>query len=147
MAIRAPRIDVVVEFFGPTDFFGPFVQQVAEEVLLGQPPGLPGVDWLDQALLQPLKNGQLTIDDVRPEILRRSPVYFADRLPDVQVHHGTADTTVPVGEGERLIEVMGALGRGPPEFEGYIYPGAGHDPLSMPLSIPRAVAFLARLNP
>ncbi|MHC4550151.1 MAG: alpha/beta hydrolase family protein [Planctomycetota bacterium] len=146
MAIREPSIDLVVEFFGPTDFFGPFVQQVVAEALRGNPRGLPGLAHLDQELIQPLKSGQLTIEDVRPEILRRSPVYFADRLPQVQVHHGTDDTVVPVGEAERLIAVMAALGRRAPEFEFYLYPGGGHDPLTLPGSIPRTVSFLDRLR-
>jgi len=103
MAERDPRIDVVVEFFGPTDFFGPFVQEVTREALLGTLRDLPGLAYLNNTLIQPLKNGDLTIDEVRLEMVRRSPVYFAELLPQLQVHHGTADNTVPVGEAERLI--------------------------------------------
>lgn len=145
MAIRDPRIDVVVEFFGPTDFFGPFVQEVVEEALLGMPRDLPGLAYLDSRFIQPLKNGELAIDDVRSELVRRSPVYYADRLPQLQVHHGTADAVVPVGEAERLIEVMSALGRGEPEFEAYLYSSGGHDPLTLQGSIGRTVDFLGRL--
>jgi dipeptidyl aminopeptidase/acylaminoacyl peptidase len=146
MAIRDPRIDLVVEFFGPTDFFGPFVQEVTEEALRGTPRDLPGLDYLDAELIQPLKSGAITEAELRLEMLRRSPVYFAERLPEVQVHHGTADDTVPVGEAERLIEVMRSLGRDAPEFEAYLYPGAGHDPLQMPASFPRTRQFLERLD-
>jgi len=145
MAIRDPRIDAVVEFFGPTDFFGPFVQEVVEDALEGTVRDLPGVDFLNQAFIQPLKEGETTIADVRLELLRRSPVYFADRLPDLQIHHGTSDTVVPVGEGERLIEVMLELGRGLPEFESYIYQGGTHNPIFLPGSVPRTQDFLRRL--
>ncbi len=145
MAVRDPRIDVVVEFFGPTDFFGPFVQDVVEEALQGSPRDLPGLAHLDSTFIQPLKRAEFTIADMRPELLRRSPVYFADRLPQLQVHHGTADDIVPVGEAERLIAVMQGLGRGAPDFEAYLYEGAGHDPLSMLASIPRTRSFLERL--
>ncbi len=147
MAERDPRIDLVVEFFGPTDFFGPFVQEVVEEALLGAPRDLPGLDFLNAEYIQPLKAGELTIADVRPEILRRSPVYFAGSLPQLQVHHGTADDTVPVGEAERLIEVMLGLGRDEPEFEAYLYEGGTHNPLSLNGSIERTRAFLGRLLP
>ncbi len=82
---------------------------------------------------------------MRPELVRRSPVYFADRLPDLQIHHGTADEVVPVGEAERLIEVMVALGRGEPDFESYLYPGGTHNPLTLSGSIPRSQSFLGRL--
>jgi dipeptidyl aminopeptidase/acylaminoacyl peptidase len=144
MAERDPRIDVVVEFFGPTDFFGPFVQDVVEEALLGSLRDLPGLEFLNDEFIQPLKNGELTIADVRPELIRRSPVYFAERLPQLQVHHGTADQTVPVGEAQRLIEVMQRQGRGEPEFEWYLYQGGGHDPL-LPGAIGRTREFLSRL--
>jgi dipeptidyl aminopeptidase/acylaminoacyl peptidase len=145
MAIRDPRIDLVIEFFGPTDFFGPFVQEVAEEALRGQPRNLPGVNHLNGTVIEPLKRGELTIADARPELLRRSPVYFARLLSQVQVHHGTADVVVPVGEATRLIEVMRALGRTAPAFESYIYVGGGHDPLSLPGSVERSLGFLRRL--
>jgi dipeptidyl aminopeptidase/acylaminoacyl peptidase len=82
---------------------------------------------------------------VRAELLRRSPVYFAHRLPDLQLHHGTADDVVPVGESERLAEVMLGLGRAEPGFEFFIYEEGVHDPLSLPGSLPRARAFLSRV--
>ena len=146
MAIRDARISVVVEFFGPTDFFGSFVQGIVEDALDGMPRDLPGVDYLNTRFIQPLAEGNVTIEEVRLELVRRSPVYYADRLPDVQVHHGTADGIVPVGEAERLIDVMEGLGRGVPAFESYIYQGGGHNPLLLPGSIERTVAFIGRLQ-
>lgn len=145
MAIRDPRIAGVVEYFGPADFFGPFVQQVVEEALMGRPRYLPGLTHLDARFIQPLQRGELTIDDVRSELVRRSAVYFASRIPQLQVHHGTADSVVPVGEAERLIQVMRDAGRGAPEFESYLYPGGRHDLLSLPGSTERTIAFLGRV--
>lgn len=146
MAVRDPRIDQVVEFFGPTDFFGPFVQDVVEEALRGTPRDLPGLNDLNAQFIQPLKRGDLTIADVRPQLVRRSPVYFVNRLPQVQLHHGTADSVVSVTQAERLIEVMQAAGRGAPGFEWYLYPGGGHDPFTLTGSIDRAAVFLQRLS-
>ncbi len=83
MAERDFRIDLVVEFSGPTDFFGPFVQEVTEEALRDTLGDLPGLEFLND------------------EYIRRSPICYADRLPQLQVHHGTADETVPLGEAER----------------------------------------------
>ncbi len=144
MAERDPQIDVVVEFFGPTDFFGPFVQDVVEEALGDSLRDLPALEFLNDEYIQPLKNGDLTIDEVRPELVRRSPVYFAERLPQLQVHHGTADDIVPVGEAERLVDVMVGLGRSAPEFEWYLYEGGVHSPL-LPGAIDRTRDFLGRL--
>lgn len=145
MAERDPRVDLVVEFFGPTDFFAPFVQEVLEETLLGEPRNLPGLAHLDTTVVQPLQRGELTIADVRPELVRRSGVLFADRLPQLQVHHGTADDIVPVEQAESLIETMQALGRSEPGFEFYLYEGGGHDPLTLLGSITRTQDFLGRL--
>jgi dipeptidyl aminopeptidase/acylaminoacyl peptidase len=145
MAERNPSIHLVVEFFGPTDFFGPFVQDVTEEALRGTLRDLPGLEFLNDEYIQPLKLGEKTIQEVRDQMVRRSPVYFANRLPQLQVHHGTADETVLVGEAERLIEVMVGLGRREPEFESYIYDGGGHHPLTLSGSIPRTQAFVSRL--
>ncbi|GAB4317946.1 MAG: hypothetical protein Kow0074_06860 [Candidatus Zixiibacteriota bacterium] len=145
MAIRDPRIDLVVEFFGPTDFFSPFTQDVVEDALTGELRDLPGLNDLNEQLIQPLKDGALSIDEVRSAMLRRSPVYFADRLPQLQLHHGTADAVVPVTEAERLIAVMTELGRGEPEFEPYLYTNGTHNPILLPGSIGRAESFIRRL--
>ena len=145
MAARDPRIDLVVEFFGPTDFFGTFVETVARDVFEGRPRDLPGLDYLTETVLEPLRDETITIAEARAQLVRRSAVYFADRLPDLQVHHGTFDTVVPVTQTERLIEVMEDLGRTEPSFEWHLYPGAGHDPLAMQGSFARTAAFLTRL--
>ncbi|MBI2072143.1 MAG: hypothetical protein HYT81_03725 [Gemmatimonadetes bacterium] len=105
---------------------------------------LPGLADLDARFIQPLKRGELTVQDVRPELIRRSPVYFVDRLPQVQVHHGTADSTVPVSQAVRLVEVMEQAGGRAPGFEYYLYEGGGHNPLSLFGSLDRTVAFLHR---
>jgi dipeptidyl aminopeptidase/acylaminoacyl peptidase len=141
MAIREPRIRAVASFFGPTDFFGPYVEGVVRAILEEQPPNLPGVTALDTQVLRGLQEGTQSIAWARLELMRRSPARFADRLPAVQVHHGTADQVVPVGEAERLVAAMQAIGRGPPTFEAHFYEGAGHSPLAMPVSIPRTSAF------
>ncbi|MSR84581.1 MAG: peptidase [Candidatus Latescibacteria bacterium] len=146
MAIRDSRLSRVVDFFGPTDLLDVFGQEVAAEALLGKGRLLPGLDYLNRTLLQPLKQGTLGIPEARLELIRRSPVYFADRLPAVQVHHGTADSLVPVSQAQRLIDAMQRLGRAAPEFQSYLYPGGGHDPLSLPGSLGRAQLFLAPLR-
>lgn len=146
MGIRDPRIRGVVSYFAPTDFFGPFVQDVVREVLAGSTPALPGVDALARDFIEPLREGVITTQDVRLELLRRSSARFAQRLPAVQIHHGTADDVVPVEEAQHLVSAMQALGRGPPEFQAYIYPGAGHSPLAMPQSVPRVRSFLEALR-
>ena len=147
MGIRDPRIDRVVEFFGLTDFFGSFVQDIVEDALRGSLRDLPGLAFLSEMYIQPLKRGELTIPEVRSELIRRSPVLFADRLPALQLHHGTMDTVVEVSQAESLIAAIEALGREQPDFEAHLYPGGLHSPFALPGSITRAVQFLSVLLP
>ncbi|MBK7781032.1 MAG: prolyl oligopeptidase family serine peptidase [Ardenticatenia bacterium] len=44
----------------------------------------------------------------------------------LQVHHGTADQSVPVGHSLRLAAAMAAIGRGAPDFRFFAYEGGGH---------------------
>ncbi|MDZ4699208.1 MAG: hypothetical protein SH809_05845 [Rhodothermales bacterium] len=145
LGARRPGLDGIVAFFGPTDFFGPYVQEIVADALLDIPRDLPGFDYLNETYIQPLKDGQITIADVRPELVRRSAVLFAERLPRLQLHHGDADVTVNVSQAVALIDAMAALGRTAPAFESYIYPGAGHNPLEMTGSFDRVVAFFEPL--
>ena len=144
MAARDPRIDAVVDFFGPTDFFDPWVRGLVEEALEGRPRNLPGLAWLTEQYLQPLRRGDLTLQAVRTELVRRSVTLFASTLPAVQVHHGTADGVVSFSQAERLDQAMRAQGRSAPGYQFYIYPGGDHNPLTLPGSVDRTAAFLAR---
>ena len=126
-AARDPRIDAVVEFFGPTDLFDEYAREIFEEALDGELRDLPGLDYLNEILLLPWKLGVLSDAEARLELVRRSGVYFVDRLPPVQLHHGTEDTVVAVSQAYRLIEAMDAAGKTDQDFEKYIYAGAGHD--------------------
>jgi dipeptidyl aminopeptidase/acylaminoacyl peptidase len=147
MGIRDPVIDRIVAFFGPTDFFDGFVQDVVADALRGSAPALPGILYLDEAWIQPLRRGEISLAQVRVELVRRSAVLFADRLPEVQIHHGTADPVVDVSQARSLIDAMASLGRGEPEFQAFIYPDGTHNPLGLPGSVTRTVEFLIGLLP
>lgn len=146
MAVRDPRVDRIVEFFGPTDFFDEFVREVVIDALEGQPRDLPGLAVLDERFIQPLGRGELSEAEVRPELVRRSAVLYGADLPPLQLHHGTADDVVDVSQAQSLIRAMGVLGRGPPEFEAFLYEGGEHDPLTLSGSIDRARAFLTEFT-
>jgi len=142
MSARDPRIDAVVEFFGPTDFFDSFVREIIEEAAAGSVRDLPGVAMLNQRYLQPFLSGAVTIDEMRHQLLLRSSAHFADRLRAAQVHHGTADNVVAVSQAHSLIAELEALGRGPPAFDFHIYSGGQHDPFTLPGSAERTIAYL-----
>lgn len=145
MGERDERINLVVEFFGPTDFFGEYMETLAEEAIRGEPRDLPGLNYLTEKYLIPLRDGETYIGAVRSQMLRRSPVYFVHRLRQLQMHHGTADTVVEVSQAYSMIDAMHADGFAEPEFEAYIYEGENHDSVIGVTSIGRAVAFVERL--
>lgn len=145
MAARDPRIDLVVEISGPTDFFGPYVRDLVAEALGGAPASLPGFATLHERFVVPLAAGTLSEETFRAELIRRSPVLFAHRLPPVQIHHGTADAVVSVGQAYSLAAALEAAeGRTAPD-ELHLYAGVGHDPIGMAGARERVVAYLSRL--
>lgn len=141
---RDERVERIVAFFGPTDFFDDWIRVIAWKTALDGPWDLPGLVHLDSTVVQPLVRGTLSTAEARIELVRRSSVLFAAELPTVQVHHGTADFVVPVSQAESLMRTMEALGRSSPDFEAFIYEGGGHDFLALDGAIPRAVEFMAR---
>lgn len=145
MSVRDDRIDRVVDFFGPTDFFDEYVQDVVEEVLDGSLRELPGIEVLNSDFIQPLRNGQTDIPSVRLELVRRSTVLFADRLPAVQIHHGTADEVVAVSQAESLIAALEADGRTGPGFQPFLYEGGTHNPLALIGALERTREYLIAL--
>ena len=141
MAIRDPRIDGVIDFFAPTDFFGPFVMEILEDALLGEPQReLPGISFLEQDLVPRVQQGELSLAEMRRELLQRSPLYFVDRLPPVQIHHGTDDHIVPLSQSQRLSDTI--VGNG---SELFAYEGGDHLPFGLTGSKDRAVTFLRGL--
>ena len=141
---RDERVDRIVAFFGPADFFDEWIRVIAWKTALDGPWDLPGLIHLDSTVVKPLVRGTLSAPDARLELVRRSSVLFAADLPTVQVHHGTADFVVPVSQAESLMRTMAALGRTSPDFEAFIYEGGGHDFLSLAGAIPRAVEFMSQ---
>ena len=140
MAIRDARIGRVIDFFAPTDFFAPFVMEILEDALLGESGrDLPGTGFLEQELVPMMQSGELSPAGMRHELLQRSPLYFVDRLPLVQIHHGTADDVVPLSQSRRLNATMAAAGNASEFFE---YQGGGHFPFELAGSQTRAITFL-----
>ena len=140
--IRDERIENIVAFFGPTDFFDGWVRQIVREAALGRPPSLTGVAFMDSAFVQPYLRGEIDRAQVRLELVRRSSVLFAEDLPALQLHHGDSDDSVAVTQAYSMIRAMEVLGRQPPEFEAYIYEGGEHNIFALAGAIGRAVGFL-----
>jgi dipeptidyl aminopeptidase/acylaminoacyl peptidase len=96
--------------------------------------------------LEELKDGRLTLAQARHRLLASSPLFFAERLPLVQLHLGSRDWIVPPAQGERLRDALQAQGRGQ-QVEYYCYEGRDHDGVHVhPDFQGRVDAFLAPLR-
>lgn len=143
MGVRDPRVRRVLDLFGPTDFFGAYVENIVADALGGGTRNLPGFDVLNARFVQPLKAGTVSDAQMRAELLRRSPARFADRLPAVQVQHGTADDVVDVSQARALIDAL----RGRTDATSFLWEGGRHDPTTFPLNwIGEAQRFLEPLG-
>lgn len=145
MGIRDARIAGVITFFGPTDFQNEWARDIASLLVTGVTVDLPGVEYLRSTYVVPWWAGDISLQDARLTLIRRSAVLFVEDLPPLQVHHGDMDGVVSVTQAESMIRAMEEIGRGAPEFEAFIYPGGTHDITSMPSAIPRGLAFLRNL--
>ena len=145
MGIRDARIAGVITFFGPTDFQSEWARDIASLLVRGVTVDLPGVEYLRANYLVPWWAGEITLQDARLALIRRSAVFFAEDMPPLQVHHGDMDGVVSVTQAESMIRAMEEIGRGAPEFEAFIYPGGTHDITSIPAAIPRGLEFLRRI--
>ena len=141
-AARDSRIDVAVEFSGPTDFFGEYARDVFEEALEGELRDLAGLDYLDETVIQPWNRGELSDAAARLEMVRRSVVYFVDRLPPTQLHHGGADQVVATSQAQRLIDAMQEAGKTEQEFHGNIIEGGGHGLRTLLAALPPTIEFV-----
>ena len=160
--VRDDRLDAVVDYYGPADFYNAGAQQLAQGLLLpaSNPQnqavlGLPGAPFLLNEVLDPLRNDDDTFNPdadygpARLAVARRSPALFADRLPATQVHHHYRDGVVPFTFSTAFAERAG----GAAELFLYGAPPASAADLSflfhapeatedMRASIPTAIGFL-----
>ncbi len=144
MAIRDPRISLVSEMAGPTDFFDPWVRGLMEEALRDGPRALPGMRVMHDRFLRPLADGAITGGQFRREMVRRSPVLWAARLPPVQVHHGSLDQTVSPSQARSLVAALDRLDRAAARDEWLEYPELAHSTAAFDHA--RTIAFLNRLR-
>ena len=146
MGIRDPRVDMVIEYFGPSDFLAESSRQITMEAFEGRVRDLPGLAYLNEVFLEPYFEGSLSLETLRQEFIRRSPVYFVDKLPLVQIHHGEQDDVVDVDHALSMEAALVSSGRPGADYDVFIYPNAGHTPFEMPESFGRVIAFIEQLS-
>jgi acetyl esterase/lipase len=131
--IRDKRVDCVVNWSGPTDWFhlmdtdGWTEQEMwAEALRMRATPTEPGGQNVERFLSKAIA-GKADLAATRHNIIASSPVYFAARLPLSQHHYGLEDPFVPSVNGYRLIDEVKRHRVAPSRFEAFFYPDQGHD--------------------
>ena len=164
--VRDDRLDAVVDYYGPTDFYNEGAFQLAQAILLPesnptfqQAIQLPAARFLLDNVLDPLRNADDTFNPnadygpARLEVLRRSPGIFAANLPDTRVHHHFRDGVVPFTFSQAFAERVGGAAESfdvtfygaPPTSQAdlnFLFHVAEATP-DMRASIPNVLGFLA----
>ncbi len=132
-AVRDSRIEGVVEWAGPTDWFermseeGWTQQELVEEGLrIHAKPNETAGQFIERFLLKAI-DGTWNLETTRLKMIASTPLYFAASLPAAQIHHGVEDYNVPVSNAQAAADALKqrpGIGR---TVEVYLYEGLGHD--------------------
>lgn len=131
MGARDRRVRAVSAWAGPTDWFelmgteGWTQEELFQEGMRIQAnPEQTGGQLIEHFLLKAIR-GTEGVAEVRHRMLASSPLYFARRMPIVQLHYGIEDPFVPVRNGRRLAAELNKVGTRRPQS--FFYIGQGHD--------------------
>ena len=135
----------MVDWVGPVDWFRLMdedgwsqAELVADGLRQQSAPNQVAGQFIERFLLRPIARQQ-DLAATRRHLIASSALYFADRLPRVQLHYGEEDGMVPAVNGTALRVRMASR---PPEcVESFFYEGAGHD-LDPPVAFARTRRFL-----
>lgn len=116
-----------------TDFTAPSFRNVVRLLLQDRQPDFPGSDALAERFLHPLREGNLSMGEVREALLRRSPIFFAGGLPALYLRHGADDFVIGSDHSARLADVTGGT-----NIE--IIPEAGHTSVLFDENVQRNLA-------
>ena len=104
----------------------------------GDIPQIRRIALVAEQLILPWADGEISTPQMRLALLRRSPGQFADRLPPILAHHGTADDIVDPSETTRL---QGAVDVAGGQMQSWTYLGSGHSPFGMSGALARTAEF------
>ena len=159
MGGRDARVRCVVQWSGPTDWFELMgtdgwtqPELFSEGLRTRAKPDETGGQLVEHFLSKAVA-GEEKLEATRHRMIAASPLYFASRLPRLQMHYGVEDTSVPVRNGlvfaNRLnLPVSSRLGVEQSiksiRAEAFFYPRQGHDTDRL-LAPRRSAMFLRKL--
>lgn len=165
LGARDPRVDLVLDAYGTTDFRIGLASSGVDEALFQASvrQALAAPDDLTTLLLRSIvpidqvseaDDGALVISAaglraLRENLARSAPVAYAADLPVTDVHHGTADGTAAVEYSRALAAAMAAAGRRSPDpsFNYFEYEGGEHNLATLPGAVDRFGEAIERVLP
>ncbi|MHC4944604.1 MAG: alpha/beta hydrolase family protein [Planctomycetota bacterium] len=146
VGIRDDNIKLLAELFAPTCWNLPSIRKICEDIVNNggaSPNNL--IEMIMDIIVYPYMQGAMSLGEARLAWIRRSPVYFAEELPDLEFHHGKHDDVVSIEHSDRLDEVLYNLGPVAPYYKYFLYPYGYHNPHSLPNCGERVEAFLSNV--
>ena len=133
MGERDPRIKCVVNVSGPTDWFylmgtGGWTEEELwkEGIRTHADPMQTGGQNIERFLGRAIE-GKADLAAVRHNMNASSPLYFAERLPLIQIHYGLEDPSVPSRNGYELVKKLKENKVRASRYQAFFYPDQGHD--------------------
>ena len=148
MALRDGRVRRSVIMFGASDFRQPDIQADCDAEVNH---GFPATNTLSRKVMDdivsPWLAGEMTLAEARLLLIGWSSYYHLEEPLSLQVHHGEQDENIPIAHAELVDSVLTGLGAGPPEYDFYRYPLAGHGVSGMTDYEERVEDYLCHLPP
>lgn len=142
VALRARNIKGIVELYGSTDYLLDSLKQSVKNAAAGSAIDNAITGRVMRAVITPLDQAAITLEEGRRRLVEYSSVYFAYRFPRLQIHHGEKDADVPFEHATRLKAVLSQPENANVDWAFYSYTDGIHSMDSIPDSAPRVMQFL-----
>ncbi len=127
MAVRDHRLKRSVVLFGASDFLHEDIQL---DCNLEINQGIEATNTLSRKVMAHMVNpwleGEKSLAEVRQLLTGWSTANTLHGNRKMQLHHGQIDTNIPIDHSYLVDTKMQTLGAGPPNYELFTYPLAGH---------------------
>lgn len=133
--IRDPRIDLVLDLAGPTDWFAAMENRffstatvLRDQLRDGTPivPTQEGGQFYER-FVAPVARGEWSLADARHSMLAGSPLYFLEDLPPTLAFYGEEDRSVPLANATAMRDRWKELKRPAADLHLTVFADRGHD--------------------
>ena len=145
VAVRDPRIQRVAIYYGASNHISQHMYETIETFIeTGRRRFNPPTNMAYEVSVGPFLDGEMTFEEARLSIIRRSGYFFIEDMPSFQLHHGARDMVVRVEHSRQVDARLRALGRA--NFQYFEYPEGNHSVNSLDGAADRANTFLCGLE-